>query len=351
MIALVSGSNGLIGSSCVNFFSKKKFKVVGVDNDMRSYFFGKECSTSKTNGFLQNTFLNYEPNNIDIRDYKQLELIFEKFNTEISIIIHTAAQPSHDWAAKEPITDFSINALGTLNLLELYRKHCPNATFIFTSTNKVYGDNPNLLQLTELDTRYDFFENGTPSSIDESMSIDNCKHSIFGVSKASADLMVQEYGKYFGLKTGVFRGGCLTGENHKASEMHGFLSYLVKCIVNNKPYKIFGYKGKQVRDNIYSDDLVNLFWHFHLDPQKGEVYNVGGGRSNSISIIEAIEKINKLANTSWSNYSILNEHRSGDHKWYISNLNKINKDYPDWKIQFSLDSILKKIIETEINSK
>jgi CDP-paratose 2-epimerase len=347
MIALITGSSGLIGSSCVEFFSKKGFKVVGIDNDMRSYFFGKQCSTSEIEYNLKQKFQNFETFAIDIRDSLNLEKIFNKFNSDISIIIHTAAQPSHDWAAKEPITDFSINALGTINLLEMFRKYCPKASFIFTSTNKVYGDRPNFLNLTELEKRFDFFENNVPSSIDESMSIDSCKHSIFGASKVSADIMVQEYGKYFDLNTVSFRGGCLTGQNHKGSEMHGFLSYLIKCMIKNKPYNIFGYKGKQVRDNIYSDDLVDMFWNFHLNPKKGEVYNAGGGRENSISIIEAIEKINNLANINWNKYTIMKENRIGDHKWYITNLNKFKKDYPKWKLNHSIDQVIFKMIQSE----
>ncbi len=351
MIALITGSAGLIGSACVDFFSKKGFKVIGIDNDMRSYFFGEQCSTSQTEQKLKEQFKSFESFSVDIRDFSKLENIFNKFNTDISIIVHTAAQPSHDWAAKEPITDFSINALGTVNLLELFRKHCPKSTFIFTSTNKVYGDRPNFLNLTELEKRFDFFENDVPSSIDESMSIDNCKHSIFGASKVSADIMVQEYGKYFNLNTAVFRGGCLTGQNHKGSEMHGFLSYLIKRIIENKPYNIFGYKGKQVRDNIYSFDLVEMFWNFHLNPKKGEVYNAGGGRQNSISIIEAIDKINNIANLKWNKYVILENNRIGDHKWYITNLNKFKKDYPEWKLKHSIDEILAKMIEFEIQNK
>lgn len=349
MIALITGSSGLIGSSCVEVFSKKGFKVIGIDNDMRSYFFGQQCSTSQIEQSLKEEFQNFESFNIDIRDLSSLELIFTKFNSDISIIIHTAAQPSHDWAAKEPITDFSINALGTINLLEMFRKYCPKASFIFTSTNKVYGDRPNFLNLVELEKRFDFFDNNLPSSIDESMSIDNCKHSIFGASKVSADIMVQEYGKYFDLNTVVFRGGCLTGQKHKSSEMHGFLSYLIKCIIKNKPYNIFGYKGKQVRDNIYSYDLVDMFWNFHLNPKKGEVYNAGGGRENSISIIESIEKINNIANTNWNKYTLLEENRIGDHKWYISNLNKFKKDYPNWKLNHSIDEIISKMIESEMS--
>lgn len=351
MIALITGSSGLIGSSCVDFFSKKGFKVIGIDNDMRAYFFGQQCSTSQVEQSLKTEFENFESYNVDIRDLSNLEIIFKKFNSEISIIIHTAAQPSHDWAAKEPITDFSINALGTINLLEMFRKYCPKASFIFTSTNKVYGDRPNFLDLTELEKRFDFFENDSPSSIDESMSIDNCKHSVFGASKVAADIMVQEYGKYFSLNTVVFRGGCLTGQNHKSSEMHGFLSYLIKCIINNKPYNIFGYKGKQVRDNIYSYDLVEMFWNFHLNPKKGEVYNAGGGRENAISIIEAIEKINNIANIKWNKYTILENNRIGDHKWYITNLEKFKNDYPNWKIKVSLDEIITKIVEAEFIDK
>jgi len=352
MKVLITGSNGLIGSQCVIFFASKAEEVIGVDNDMRSYFFGEGSSTKDVGKSLEEDFDNFISYEIDIRDKDAMEKVFK--GNSFDLIIHTAAQPSHDWAAKEPLTDFGVNALGTMNLLELYRLYSPSATFIFTSTNKVYGDTPNYLPLVEEETRIEYYDGGNLGSIDESMSIDNCLHSIFGASKVAADVMVQEYGKYFGLNTGVFRGGCLTGPEHQGAELHGFLSYLIKCMVQGKPYTVYG-TGKQVRDNIHSWDLVNLFWHFYKNPKRGEVYNIGGGRDNSISILEAINKVNKILvdyNLSeWDNYSIeKNNWRKGDHKWYISDLSKAKKDFPSWRIEHPLDSIIKEITLCEINA-
>lgn len=368
--ALITGSGGLIGSQACNFFHEKGYKIIGVDNDMRSYFFGEEASTKESSEHLKNTLTNYKHYNLDIRDYNAIEDIFK--NNEIDIIIHTAAQPSHDWAAKEPITDFTINANGTLIMLELTRLYCPKSTFIYTSTNKVYGDRPNYYY-NEYDKmvkgkKYDFdtprefiitegekrFEaknriTGELYSIDENLSIDDSLHSVFGASKLSADLMCQEYGKYFDMPIGIFRGGCLTGPNHAGTELHGFLSYLVKCIVHDKPYTIFGYKGKQVRDNIHSLDLLNMFWEFHKNPRSGSVYNAGGGRGNDISVLEAIDKINEIAGTNWDKYTIVSENRIGDHIWYISDLSKFKKDYPNWDITISLDETIKQMVEFEKN--
>ncbi len=347
---LITGSCGLIGSECVKFFSEKDYSVIGIDNDMRSYFFGESASTAKMKKKLWDKYKMYEHYDLDIRDNDKLKTIFNE--NKIELIIHTAAQPSHDWAAKEPATDFSINAVGTVNLLELYRNHCPDANFIFTSTNKVYGDRPNYLPLKELEERYEYFnEDGSLGSINETMSIDNCLHSVFGASKVAADIMVQEYGKYFGLNTVVFRGGCLTGPNHMGTELHGFLSYLIKCIIHNKPYTIYGYKGKQVRDNIHSNDLVNMFWNFHQNPTKGEVYNAGGGRENCISMIEAIKKVKSYANVEWDNYTLNEDNRVGDHMWYVSDLTKFKSHYKDWKIKYSLDNLIEEIIENEIKNK
>lgn len=348
-IALVTGCSGLIGSQSVKFLTQKGFLVIGIDNHMRGYFFGEESSTEEITRQLLIDYKSFVFEHCDIRDYSKLEIIFKKYNTDIDLIIHTAAQPSHDWASKEPITDFTINANGTLNLLELTRQNCPNATFIFTSTNKVYGDKPNELELTETSTRYEYIQNGVLSKgIDETMSIDNSTHSLFGVSKTSADLLCQEYGKYFNLKVGVFRGGCLTGPNHKSAELHGFLSYLIKCIVTDKKYTIIGYKGKQVRDNIHSEDLLNAFWEFYLNPKNGEVYNIGGGRENSTSIIEAINLTNKILNKTWNNYDINQNNRIGDHIWYISDLTKFKTDYPKWSINHDLNSIINSIIKQYI---
>jgi CDP-paratose 2-epimerase len=349
-IAIITGSAGLIGSQACDFFSERGYKIVGIDNDMRAYFFGEGYSTRESLNFLKSKINDYEHYNIDIRDYDRLNDIFSKYSKDIEIVIHTAAQPSHDWAAKEPLTDFSINATGTMNMLEVTRLNCPKATFIFTSTNKVYGDTPNRLNIQEKNTRYEYvMDYGGFGLVDETMSIDNTKHSVFGASKVAADVMCQEYGKYFRMNVGIFRGGCLTGPNHAGAELHGFLSYLVKCIVNNKPYTIFGYKGKQVRDNIHSWDLVNMFWHFHQNPRPGEVYNAGGGRDNSTSILEAIDTINRIAGTDWSNYTVSDQNRIGDHIWYISDLNKFKTHYTDWNITIDLEETIKQMVDFEKN--
>ena len=339
---LITGSAGLIGSEAAKFFAKKEYQIIGIDNNMRSYFFGKEASTEWNKSQLQlslkKQYLHYD---VDIRNNEEIEKIFKKHTFDI--IIHTAAQPSHDWAVKEPLTDFSVNATGTLIMLENYRKYSPSATFLFTSTNKVYGDAPNQLPLIEKKYRFEL-----PSGhkyhkgIDESMSIDNTKHSIFGASKVAADVMVQEYGKYFGLHTGVFRGGCLTGPAHSGTQLHGFLAYLVKCIATGKKYTIFGYKGKQVRDNIHSFDLVNMFWHYHKNPKNGEVYNAGGGRNSNISMLEAIQKIEKVLGKK-ANYEYKDTNRIGDHIWYISDISKFKKDYPKWNYTYTGDQIIEEI--------
>jgi CDP-paratose 2-epimerase len=340
-IALVTGSSGLIGGESVEFFSSKFDKVIGIDNDMRAYFFGKESSTNWNLNRLKEKYDHFENYNCDIRNYEDLEVIFKKYGSDISLIVHTAAQPSHDWAAKEPLTDFGVNANGTLNLLELYRNHCPKAVFIFTSTNKVYGDTPNYLPLVELDKRWEIDANHPyfKEGIDENMSIDHSKHSVFGASKAAADIMVQEYGRYFGLNTGVFRGGCLTGPNHSGAQLHGFLSYLMKCAITKNHYTIFGYKGKQVRDNIHSYDLVNMFWHFYLNPKQGEVYNAGGSRHSNCSMLEAIELCEEISGNKM-NYSYAEDNRIGDHIWYISDVQKFKNHYPDWDYSFDLKSTL-----------
>jgi len=350
-IAIITGSAGLIGSQACDFFSSKGYKIIGIDNDMRSYFFGEGSSTKESLKSLKLKINKYEHHNVDVRSYDDLDTIFKKYSSDIDIVIHTAAQPSHDWAANEPLTDFSINATGTMNMLEVTRLNCPNATFIFTSTNKVYGDTPNKSPyIQERENRWECVDDlGKLTSIDETMSIDNTKHSVFGASKVAADIMCQEYGKYFGMNVGIFRGGCLTGPNHAGAELHGFLSYLVKCIINDKPYTIFGYKGKQVRDNIHSLDLVNMFWEFHKNPKKGEVYNAGGGRDNSTSILEAIDTINRIAGTNWKNYTISEENRIGDHIWYISDLSKFKKDYPNWDITINLDETIQQMVEFEKN--
>lgn len=338
---LVTGSAGLIGSEAVRFFADKGFKVIGIDNDYRKYFFGSSASTSWNRNKLKKEIVDYTHFNVDIRNEKKVEEIFK--NNKIDLIIHAAAQPSHDWAAKEPLTDFTINALGTLIMLEAYRKFAPDAVFIYTSTNKVYGDNPNKLPLTEKETRYELPKNHKfYNGIDEFMSLDDTTHSIFGVSKASADLMVQEYGRYFGLKTGSFRGGCLTGPAHSPAQLHGFLAYLVFCIASGREYTIFGYKGKQVRDNIHSYDVVNAFYHFYLNPRKGEAYNIGGSRHSNTSVLEAIEKIEKIIGKKAKiKYNPTN--RIGDHIWYISDVSKFKKAYPNWDYTYDGDKILEEL--------
>lgn len=341
-IALVTGSAGLIGSESVRFLSDKFDLIVGIDNDMRAYFFGKEASTSWNQSKLSEEFTNYEHHNIDIRNLQDLEAIFKKYNSEIELIIHTAAQPSHDWAAKEPITDFTINANGTLNLLELTRIHCPKSVFIFTSTNKVYGDNPNNLPLIEQEKRWEIDENHSyfEKGIDENMSLDHTTHSIFGASKVAADVLVQEYGKYFNMKTATFRGGCLTGPAHSGAKLHGFLSYLMKCNITGDHYTIFGYKGKQVRDNIHSYDLVNMFWHFYQNPKDGgPVYNAGGSRYSNCSMLEAIDMCEAITGNKM-NYSYTEDNRIGDHIWYISDISKFQKDYPNWAYKYDINDIL-----------
>jgi len=341
--ALITGSAGLIGSESVKFFIEKDFKVIGIDNDMRKYFFGDDASTDWNRKKLEEEFKDkYTHYSIDIRDNVAIEDIFK--NNSFEAIIHTAAQPSHDWAAKEPFTDFTINANGTLILLENFRQYSPHGTFIYTSTNKVYGDRPNTLPLVELETRYEiskehkYFKNG----IDETMSIDQSTHSIFGASKLAADVMVQEYGKYFKLNTAVFRGGCLTGPNHSGTQLHGFLAYLIKSIATGSKYTIFGYKGKQVRDNIHSFDLVNMFWYFYQNPKKGEVYNAGGARNSNISMLEAITKAEKVLNKK-AVYEYSEANRVGDHIWYISDVSKFKSHYPNWDFKYNIDDIIEEI--------
>ena len=342
-IALVTGAAGLIGSEAVEFFSKKGFDVIGIDCDLRQYFFGKEASTQWNVQRLSSEIRNYIHHPVDIRDEKALEKIFTEYHSDIKLIIHAAAQPSHDWAAKEPQTDFSINANGTLNLLEAARRYAPKAVFIFVSTNKVYGDQPNGLPVVELKNRWDLPKNHRYyDGIDERMSIDQSKHSLFGASKLAADILVQEYGRYFGMKTVCFRAGCLTGPKHSATMLHGFLSYLMKCCITGAPYTIFGYKGKQVRDNLHSFDLVNAFDHFYQNPRVGEVYNIGGGRSNSCSIHEAMALSESLTGKKM-NFTVQNEPRVGDHIWYITNFGKFKNHYPDWTVKFDLKEMLQEI--------
>lgn len=345
---LVTGSAGLIGSEAARFFCKKDFLVYGVDNNSRKYFFGESASTEWNKNLLEKEYKNYKHFSIDIRDKDKIKELFKKY--KFDLIIHTAAQPSHDWAAKEPLTDFTINAEGTLIMLEAFRNYCPEAVFIFTSTNKVYGDNPNKLPLDELETRYEIKKKHPYyKGIDENMSLDNCTHSIFGVSKVSADLMVQEYGRYFGLKTAVFRGGCLTGPAHSAAQLHGFLAYLVSSIVRGVPYTIFGYKGKQVRDNIHAYDVVNAFYHFYKKPRSGEAYNMGGSRYSNISVNEAIKKIEKITGKK-AKMKYDPKNRIGDHIWYISDVSKFQSHYPNWKYTYDGDQILEELCRYATNT-
>ncbi len=346
MVALVTGSAGLIGTEAARFFADKGMDVIGIDNDMRAYFFGTSASTDWSREQLQADLPGYHHESIDIRDIEALRTVFSRYGKDIELVLHTAAQPSHDWAAREPLTDFSVNATGTLNLLELAREICPDAPFIFTSTNKVYGDTPNRLPLEELETRWElspdhqFFSKG----IDESMSIDGTLHSLFGASKVAADILVQEYGRYFGLKTACFRGGCLTGPGHSGAELHGFLAYLAKCALTGDNYTIFGYKGKQVRDNIHSHDLVNAFWHFYEKPRVAEIYNIGGGRNANCSMLEAIAMAEKITGKKF-NWTYSDTHRVGDHMWWVSDITRFESHYPEWRIKHGIEEIMRAVIE------
>ena len=347
---IITGSGGLVGSESVKRFAALGHRIVGVDNDMRSYFFGSEASTRRQVERLKESVPNYVHSDADIRDRDALERIFAEYNTDIGLVVHTAAQPSHDWAAREPHTDFAINAVGTLNLLESVRTRCPNAVFIFCSTNKVYGDTPNALPLVELDTRWELPEDHPWfGGIDEGMSIDASRHSLFGASKAAADILVQEYGRYFDMKTACFRGGCLTGPGHSGAMLHGFLSYLMKCAVTGRHYDVFGYKAKQVRDNIHSADLVEAFVRFFMNPRSGAVYNMGGGRESNCSMLEAVAMCEKITGKpmDWS-YSETN--RIGDHIWWISGLGRFKADYPEWKITRNVRAILSEIYETNLET-
>ncbi|OIQ90888.1 CDP-paratose 2-epimerase [mine drainage metagenome] len=347
-IALVTGSAGLIGAETVRFVAGKGLDVIGVDNDMRRYFFGPEASTAPSRAGLEQALPAYRHESLDIRDQAGIDALFKRYGKDIVLVVHTAAQPSHDWAAREPFTDFGVNALGTLNLLEATRQHCPEAVFLFTSTNKVYGDAPNVLPLVEGESRYElapdhpYAEHG----IDESLTIDQSMHSIFGASKVAADVMVQEYGRYFGMKTAVFRGGCLTGPGHAGAPLHGFLAYLVKCAVHNTPYTVLGYKGKQVRDNIHSHDLVSAFWEVFQAPRSGEVYNAGGGRFSNCSMLEAIAHIETLLGRPMT-WEYKPQNRQGDHIWWISDTRKLAAHYPGWKQQYDIGRILAEMVETE----
>lgn len=362
-ICLITGAGGLIGSEAVKYFCGKFDWVIGIDNNGRKEFFGEEASVKDSIDHLYGWSDNIVIHNSDITDRYAMEDLFQSYKDEIKLIIHTAAQPSHDWAASNPHRDFEVNALGTLNLLEAYRKYCPEAVFIFTSTNKVYGDRPNILLNQDTEgyyggggekaKRYEVYKSNRHGEggyklfegFNEDWSVDQSTHSLFGVSKIAADLLTQEYGRYFGLKTGVFRGGCLTGPGHKGSEQHGFLSYLVKCIKNERPYTIYGYQGKQVRDNIHSKDVCRIFEQFYNAPRAGEVYNIGGSRHSNCSILEAIVLIEgRVGKKAIVNY--VDEPRKGDHQWYITDMSKFKSHYPSWDYTYTLEQIIDEIIQS-----
>lgn len=343
---IVTGSAGLIGSEASEYFAALGYQIEGIDNDMRRTFFGDEASTDRTRRRLEKTLGKaYRHHSVDIRDADAIGKIFKEHGSSITAIIHTAAQPSHDWAATNPLEDFTVNANGTLNLLESTRRFCPDAVFINMSTNKVYGDTPNRLPLVELDKRWEIDSNHEyQNGISETMSVDNCLHSLFGVSKLAADAAAQEYGRYFGLQTATFRGGCLTGPNHSGTELHGFLAYLMKCVVTGRPYSVFGYKGKQVRDNIHSNDLVRAFDHVIKAPRAGEAYNIGGGRTSNCSMLEAIEMCERIADRKLD-YKYVEGNRVGDHIWWISDNSKFMEHYPGWQVEKNIEHILVDIYE------
>ena len=347
-VAVVTGSSGLVGSEAVRHFASLGMEVVGIDNGMRARFFGESASTDWMTERLKREVAGFRHYNTDIRNAEQIECILEEYGSEIELVIHAAAQPSHDWAAGEPITDFTVNANGTSTMLEATRRFAPDAVFIYMSTNKVYGDRPNQLPLLELETRWEIdpsheFVRGIP----ETMSIDGTLHSLFGASKVAADVLVQEYGRYFGMKTACLRGGCLTGPNHSGARLHGFLAYLMKCAVTGAPYTIFGYKRKQVRDNIHAADLVRAFEQVFRNPCSGEVYNIGGGRESNCSMLEAIALCEEITGNEFvCNY--VEENRRGDHIWWISDLSRFQARYPDWKIKFDVPRILTEIYELNV---
>ena len=342
--AIVTGAAGLVGSEAVRLFAGLGLDVVGIDNDMRARFFGPSASTAwNRDRLVRELGARYVHEDVDVRDRPRVERLFRARGKDVALVIHAAAQPSHDWAARDPHLDFEVNANGTLVMLEATRQFAPEAVFVFTSTNKVYGDAPNALPLVERETRWELapghpFEHG----IDESMSIDASKHSLFGASKVAADVLVQEYGRYFGMRTAAFRGGCLTGPSHSGAQLHGFLAYLMQCVVRGEPYTVFGYKGKQVRDNIHAWDLVNAFLHFFRHPRAGEVYNIGGSRHSHCSMIEAIALCERIAGRPLR-HQYQDQARAGDHIWYVSDVRKFQSHYPGWTYRYDLEAILREI--------
>ncbi len=343
--AIVTGSGGLIGSESAARLVEAGYDVVGIENDTRAELFGPEASTAGVTERLNRELETFRTADLDIRDAEGIDRVFAEHASQIELVVHTAAQPSHDWAASDPQADFGINANGTLNLLEAARQHCPEATFIFTSTNKVYGDTPNHLPLEEQETRLELpADHQWFGGIDTTMSIDSTLHSLFGASKAAADLLVQEYGRYFDMPTVCFRGGCLTGPNHAGAQLHGFLAYLMKCTATGNPYTVFGYEGKQVRDNVHSADLVDAFLLFHEKPRAAAVYNIGGGRENACSMLEAIAICERIAGRELR-WEMSDQARVGDHRWWISDLNEFGSEYGGWRPQRDLDQILREIYE------
>jgi CDP-paratose 2-epimerase len=347
-VAIISGSAGLVGSETVAYFAAKGMDIVGIDNGMRKEFFGEEASTAWVRDRLKREIRSYNHRDVDIRNQDEIARIFQHYGNDIKLIVHTAAQPSHDWAARNPMVDFTVNAQGTLVLLEATRQFAHDATFIFVSTNKVYGDTPNYLPLIEQDTRWEIDpQHEYAGGISETMSIDHTMHSLFGASKVAADVLVQEYGRYFGMRTACFRGGCLTGPNHSGTQLHGFLAYLMKCAVTGMPYTVFGYKRKQVRDNIHSNDLIRAFDEFFKHPKSGAVYNMGGGRYSNCSMVEAITLCEQISGNRLD-WNYVEQNRQGDHIWWISDTSRFQEDYPSWKQKYDVPSILREIYEMNI---
>jgi len=344
-VAVISGSAGLVGSEAVAYFASQGLEIVGIDNGMRAEFFGSEGSTAWVRDRLKREIPSYSHHELDIRNEAEISKLFARYGSAIALVIHTAAQPSHDWAARNPSVDFTVNANGTSVLLEATRQFAPDAVFIFMSTNKVYGDSPNSLPLNELETRWEVspnhpYYNGIP----ESMPIDRTLHSLFGASKVAADVLVQEYGRYFGMKTVCFRGGCLTGPNHSGTQLHGFLAYLMKCAMTGVPYTVFGYNGKQVRDNLHSADLIRAFDEFFKNPRGAEVYNMGGGRFSNCSVREAIELCVQVAGKP-PRWKYVEQNRRGDHIWWISDLSRLQAHYPEWRVRYDVPRILCEIYQ------
>ena len=341
MHVLVTGSSGLIGSEAVMFFDQLGFRIYGADNNMRADFFGAKGDTTWNRKRLEETCTQFTHHELDIRDRETVDALFSE--NRFDLILHAAAQPSHDLAAMRPFDDFDVNAVGTLNLLEACRKHCPDAVFIHMSTNKVYGDRPNKIKLKEHETRWDYDDPKYVNGIPEDFPVDQSLHSLFGASKLAGDILAQEYGRYFGLKVGIFRGGCLTGPHHSGVELHGFLNYLVLVALREGPYTIFGYKGKQVRDQIHSHDVINAFWHFAQDPKPGEVYNLGGGKENAASLIECVDMIERLSGKR-PELTYTDQNRIGDHICYYSDLSKLRSHYPGWDLTYTIEEIIEEMI-------